>query len=392
MVRGKIRLGDAVRIGAHTSILGFNHGWTDPDTEVFRQPMSYRGITVGNDVWIGSHVVILDGVTVGDRAVLAAGAVVTKDVPAGAVVGGNPARVLRWRVPQPGPAMSDLTVFADRARDQATAILANAWNPDSRQFTDQPGGEVTVRAQCDAIEIADLLLGRAPSQLPADEQAERLHHVPTLDLFDGTDSYHVLCAGYALDLLGSEFPEPIRLPTPQELAAGLRGLPWDGGAWHGGHIVDGLGIALHWNLRKGSPPPDGLAETLSGRPVDPRARAARYPAHDRRRPAGRTAGPQLRHQHRPGQPDRHRGPGARVRRRKAARDPGRHRSRAAARAFRAVRPAERHDHSARGRIVRIRDPADDRRRLGRAHPARRRATAAPAGPPRRPGTHRLREA
>ena len=98
VVRGDITLGDAVRIGAHTSILAFNHTMTDPDTEVFRQPISSRGIVIGNDVWVGSHVVILDGVTVGDKAVIAAGAVVTKDVPAGAVVGGNPARLLRWRV------------------------------------------------------------------------------------------------------------------------------------------------------------------------------------------------------------------------------------------------------------------------------------------------------
>ena len=50
---------------------------------------------------VEAHVVILDGVRVGDRAVVAAGAVVTKDVPAGAVVGGNPAKVLKWRVPRP---------------------------------------------------------------------------------------------------------------------------------------------------------------------------------------------------------------------------------------------------------------------------------------------------
>ena len=67
MVRGEITLGDAVRIGAHTSLLAFNHTMTDPDVEVFRQPITSRGITIGNDVWIGSHVVILDGVTVGTR-------------------------------------------------------------------------------------------------------------------------------------------------------------------------------------------------------------------------------------------------------------------------------------------------------------------------------------
>lgn len=52
---------------------------------------------IGNDVWIGSRAVVLDGVTIGDGAIVAAGAVVTKDVPAYAVVGGVPAKVLRYR-------------------------------------------------------------------------------------------------------------------------------------------------------------------------------------------------------------------------------------------------------------------------------------------------------
>lgn len=52
-------------------------------------------ITIGRDVWIGGHATICPGVTIGDEAIIAAGSVVTRDVPAGAVVGGNPARALR---------------------------------------------------------------------------------------------------------------------------------------------------------------------------------------------------------------------------------------------------------------------------------------------------------
>ncbi|HJA03811.1 MAG TPA: acyltransferase, partial [Candidatus Microbacterium stercoravium] len=104
VVRGEITLGDAVRIGAHTSILAFNHTMDDPDTWVFKQPLTSKGIVIGDDVWVGSHVMIVDGVTIGDRAMIAAGSIVTKDVPAGAVVAGNPARVKRWRVAPDAPA------------------------------------------------------------------------------------------------------------------------------------------------------------------------------------------------------------------------------------------------------------------------------------------------
>jgi acetyltransferase-like isoleucine patch superfamily enzyme len=56
-----------------------------------------RGIHVGDDVWFGANVTVLDGVTVGSGAVVAAQSVVTRDVPAGVVVGGVPARPLRNR-------------------------------------------------------------------------------------------------------------------------------------------------------------------------------------------------------------------------------------------------------------------------------------------------------
>lgn len=313
VVRGKIAIGDAVRIGAHTSILGFNHTMSDPDVEVFRQPTTSKGVTIGSDVWIGSHVVIVDGVTVGDKAMLAAGAVVTKDVPAGAVVGGNPARVIKWRVPPtnqspepvtrspepfggPDDLAGRLHAFADRARSQADAILARYWDQQRRKFVDKPGNAVNVRAQCDAIEIADLLLGRAPDQLPADEQATWLRELQDNETGllpeikpDGTpgpqprgyrrgdtdfacldtrgSAYHVLCVGYALDVLGSEFPYPISAYadiTADDLMIMLDNLPWHGRAWHSGSMIDAIGTALRWNLPKRVAGRDGATEALYG--------------------------------------------------------------------------------------------------------------------------------
>ncbi|MCT9143484.1 acyltransferase, partial [Streptomyces violarus] len=96
VVRGTVTLGNGVRVGAHSSLLGFNHG-TAPDLPVHRQPVTSRGITIGDDVWIGSHVVVLDGVTIGDHCVIGAGAVVTKDLPAWTMAAGNPARRIRDR-------------------------------------------------------------------------------------------------------------------------------------------------------------------------------------------------------------------------------------------------------------------------------------------------------
>ena len=68
-----------------------NHGLKPQD----RRTMTPAPIRLGKNVWVGSNSTILQGVTVGDNAVIAAGAVVTKDVPANTVVGGVPARKLR---------------------------------------------------------------------------------------------------------------------------------------------------------------------------------------------------------------------------------------------------------------------------------------------------------
>lgn len=296
VVRGDITLGNAVRIGAHTSLLGFNHTMIDPDVEVFRQPISQRGIVIGDDVWIGSHVVVLDGVTVGDRAVLAAGSVVTKDVPAGAIVAGNPARVKKWRVPALAPRYrtgdatlaDDLAAFAEAARGDAEQILAASWDPtiaDGR-YLDAPGGRPTVRAHCDAIEIAAYLTGDVPPQLSKDEHVRRLTSLqhpdsgmiaafdeagepstPVLDVRDSQANYHVLCVGYALDLLGERFTYPIsaveRLGADR-LIAEIAAQPWEGTPWSGGHVVDMVGTALLWNRRHGTPGAATTAAALFG--------------------------------------------------------------------------------------------------------------------------------
>ncbi len=66
--------------------------WSD-DTKV--EP--FRPVSIGNDVWIGSRAIIIGGITIGNGAVVGAGAIVTKDVPPYAIVGGVPAKVIRYR-------------------------------------------------------------------------------------------------------------------------------------------------------------------------------------------------------------------------------------------------------------------------------------------------------
>lgn len=299
VVRGKITLGAAVRIGAYSSLLAFNHGFA-PDQPVFRQPHTSKGISVGDDVWIGSNVTVLDGVTIGAHAIIGAGAVVTKDIPGWGVAVGNPARVVRDRrdeQPARAPAAvatgarptstelpDRLTRFADRARDQTGDLLARAY--DGERFLDRPGQPANVRAWCDAIEISDLLRRRAPDQHDRADLIARLRawqdpdtglspdgdlsdeglaagtpDTSALSAFSGAATYHILCVGYGLQLLGSSFTYPIHAVEAidaHELERQLDALPWSDHAWSSGNTIDGLGTACLRNMTDfGDRLPDG---------------------------------------------------------------------------------------------------------------------------------------
>jgi acetyltransferase-like isoleucine patch superfamily enzyme len=95
----KIVIGDHLLTGRWVTITDNSHGDTDYATlltnPIMRRVQSKGPVIIGNDVWIGDKATILPGVTIGDGAVIAANAVVTKDVPAYSVVGGNPARIIK---------------------------------------------------------------------------------------------------------------------------------------------------------------------------------------------------------------------------------------------------------------------------------------------------------
>lgn len=94
---GEIEIGSGVMIGPNVVIRASNHETARADVPIWDQGHAFGRIRIGDDVWIGANVVILPNVTVGSHVVIAAGAVVTRDVPDYAVVAGVPARVLRDR-------------------------------------------------------------------------------------------------------------------------------------------------------------------------------------------------------------------------------------------------------------------------------------------------------
>lgn len=110
---GDIVIGDHTRIGIHNTIIGpvcigshvnlaqgvtitaLNHCFEDTTKRIDEQGITTKSVVIGDDVWIGANAVVLPGVTIGNHCVVAAGAVVTKDVPGNSLVGGVPAKLIK---------------------------------------------------------------------------------------------------------------------------------------------------------------------------------------------------------------------------------------------------------------------------------------------------------
>lgn len=93
---GGIVIGDHSRLAPYCHLYAFNHG-TEPERLICEQPVSSMGITLGRDVWLGSHTGVVDGVSIGDGAVVGMNSVVTKTLAAGIKAAGNPARPIGTR-------------------------------------------------------------------------------------------------------------------------------------------------------------------------------------------------------------------------------------------------------------------------------------------------------
>lgn len=110
---GDVIIGDHTRIGLHNTVIGpvtignhvnlaqgitvtaLNHNYENVELRIDEQGVSTNPVTIADDVWIGANAVVLPGVSIGSHSVVAAGAVVTKDVPAHSLVAGVPAKIIR---------------------------------------------------------------------------------------------------------------------------------------------------------------------------------------------------------------------------------------------------------------------------------------------------------
>ncbi len=94
---GGLEIGNDCIVGQYFSCHPENHNYADADIPIRMQGVNRKGIKIGNNCWIGSKVTVLDGVTIGDGCIIAAGAVVTKSFPANSIIGGVPAKRLKDR-------------------------------------------------------------------------------------------------------------------------------------------------------------------------------------------------------------------------------------------------------------------------------------------------------
>jgi hypothetical protein len=95
--RGGVRIGDNSILGPYCIIHSANHRLEDPEMVIQLQGFTEAPVAIGDNVWMGARVTLLPGTSIGNNAVVGAGAVVTHDIPPNVVVAGNPAKIIRSR-------------------------------------------------------------------------------------------------------------------------------------------------------------------------------------------------------------------------------------------------------------------------------------------------------
>lgn len=97
IIQANVHIGDNVIMGPDVKVYSRNHKFDRLDIPISRQGKNYYKTFIGNDVWLGANTIVTAGCKIGDHAIVAAGSVITKDVPDYAIVGGVPAKVIRYR-------------------------------------------------------------------------------------------------------------------------------------------------------------------------------------------------------------------------------------------------------------------------------------------------------
>lgn len=282
VVRGTVHMGNGVRIATGAQIIGMNHIFADTSRMIYEQGCESQGIEIGDDVWIGANAVIVDGVKVGSHSVIAAGAIVTKDVEAWSILGGNPAKKLRDRretkkaagPPSGADLKKQWAEYVSRVRGEIPQVLTHFLHPETREPLGSPNQRLDVRRWGDYSEIA-VMFGMEPPRWSRVSLAEkiRFYQDPVTGLSKGEQSfssleealqdrgirrmtepqelgYGAMVIGYSNRILGQQMEHPIHVAAKlrgDDLLDVLRALPWKDGAWGAGSWVDHYATALAFN-------------------------------------------------------------------------------------------------------------------------------------------------
>lgn len=245
VVHGDVTVGNNVRIAPGAKIFGENHSFKDLDKPICMQPNTRKGIVIEDDVWIGANAVITDGVKVGAHSIVAAGSIVTRDVPPWCVVGGNPARVIKNRLAQKKNDDSFKKMVSDfgiKMRESYQKFLDYRFAEG--RFTNSKSHNEQRRAICDAVEIA-ALFDAVPKNMTREKMVESIKAFQK----DENEYECVLSASYALEILGEK---PVKFDFVHRIGdvwEYLDSLKWATDAWDAGHYTDIFATACYFNKK-----------------------------------------------------------------------------------------------------------------------------------------------
>lgn len=220
--RGRIRLGDDVLFGPEVFVITSNYRFND-GAPVNDQAMDEADVTIGNDVWVGAKCMVLPGARIGAGAIVAAGSVVRGEVPAGAIVGGNPAVVLGWRRGPGGVLPADgMPALAPQPDPAVLSIL-------QREIPQVPAARLEGPVEESGLDSFDLITLRTAIEtatgrtIPDTEWAgcPRLADIARLPALAGTDKGMSRVAPVLAPVLAAVMPpDPVPASDPASDPAG----------------------------------------------------------------------------------------------------------------------------------------------------------------------------